>query len=221
MYIYNKKDEPQCLICNELITYQASIEQFLFPNNLICGNCIKLLGNVNKDYNILGINIHALYLYTPFMETTLFQYKECHDTALAAIFLKPYIKEIIDKYRSYTIVYMPSSKSKTKERGFFALDRMFKEIGMAKVEPFRKNRNYKQSLQNEKNRNKIEHIIELDEHIILPDTPLLLVDDVVTSGNSIRWAKHLLDGHKYNIAVLCIAIHPGLVEKCRINIIEK
>ena len=50
--------------------------------------------------------------------------------------------------------------------------------------------------------------------IVLPKTRLLLVDDVVTSGNTLLCAYDLLQEHRYKIEALALCANPRFVESC-------
>lgn len=51
-------------------------------------------------------------------------------------------------------------------------------------------------------------------NIVLPKIRLLLVDDVVTSGNTLLCAYDLLQEHRYKIEALALCANPRFVESC-------
>lgn len=58
-------------------------------------------------------------------------------------------------------------------------------------------------------------------NIVLPKTRLLLVDDVVTSGNTLLCAYDLLQKHRYKIEALALCANPRFVESCEKKRFEK
>ncbi|MFR3293619.1 MAG: phosphoribosyltransferase family protein [[Clostridium] innocuum] len=82
------------------------------------------------------------------------------------------------------------------------------------IEPFYKTCNHKQSLQSFENRSNISQVIKMKPNIVLPKTRLLLVDDVVTSGNTLLCAYDLLQKHRYKIEALALCANPRFVESC-------
>ena len=56
--------------------------------------------------------------------------------------------------------------------------------------------------------------IKMKPDIVLPKTRLLLVDDVVTSGNTLLCAYDLLQKHRYKIEALALCANPRFVESC-------
>ena len=109
---------------------------------------------------------------------------------------------------------MPSSNDKIVERGFLPLKEMLTGINLQMVEPFVKTKAYKQSLQTFENRKNIKDTMILKTGMTLPSTPLLLIDDVCTSGSTLLWAYELLQKHTYKIEALVLSVHPLFVESC-------
>lgn len=105
---------------------------------------------------------------------------------------------------------MPSSKEKMLERGFLPVREMLQACKLEIIEPFYKTSNHKQSLQNMQNRALISQVIQRRSDVSLPQKPLLLVDDVCTSGSTILCAYQKLLPHTYKIEALVLAAHPLL-----------
>ena len=196
----------KCLICFQDIHEGTSIFDYFITQDFLCGTCRSKMQTYEGRLMFQGYPMRALYLYDEFMESLLFQYKEGRDIALAPCFLFPYRKEIEKTYKEYTILYMPSSKQKNEERGFFALAESFKAINLEKADCFYKKRDFKQSSQ-KMDRAKIQEVIDIHPDKV-PRKPLLLVDDVCTSGNTLLAALGLLEGHPYPIEILVMAVHP-------------
>lgn len=206
--------QERCLYCFENIQNGLSFHDWLRQDDVICGKCKSKLHVLQLDTQLEKMPLHILYEYNETMESMIFQMKEGRDIALAPVFFHSFRKKIIDRYRHSTIVLLPSSKEKYAERGFQPVKEMLKGIPMNIVEPFYKSENHKQSLQSFEERVHIDRIIQRDYKISLPKTPLLLLDDVCTSGSSLKRAYDLIKEHTYKIEALVLCAHPLFVESC-------
>lgn len=197
-----------CLICFEDIYHKTSFIQYFQKEDIICGQCARKFVLCKQSFKIDTLILDAIYVYNDFLESLFFQLKEGRDIALQDIFLRNMNNELIKKYRGFTLVFMPSSNQKTKERGFFALEAMFKQIHLPKISLFEKNKDIKQSIQTYTKRKEISKHIVLKEGAVLPCTKILLVDDVCTSGSTLKSAYDLISHHTYEVRALVISVHP-------------
>ena len=208
-----------CRYCFKDVHDHEDLIHYLSKSSIICGNCRQQLKPLYAYYQIQEMEVFAFYEYNQFLEGMIFQYKEGRDTALKDVFFYD-IREYIEKnYKGYTIVLMPSSAQKNKERGFYAMLEMTKQINLKKISPFLKTKDMKQSKQRIEARQNIDEIMILNQTMTLPDTPLLLLDDVMTSGSTLHRAYTLLKGHRYPIKIAVLALHDLLLvhksKKCR------
>lgn len=200
-----------CRICFKDVNDGVSIFQYLFQDDCICGHCRSKFIENKRIFHYRGLKIQALYLYDDFLESLLFQYKEGRDIALSEVFLKCKRKKVEDIFRQHQCVLMPSSSLKIEQRGFIPLMKMLEGINVEICNPFSKNKNYKQSQQNAKERNQIKHVIQLDQEI---KKPFIFFDDVVTSGNTLLAAADLVRQNDEEIEVFALSVHPHFVELC-------
>lgn len=203
-----------CLYCFGNMEEQLSWYDWWKQDALLCGRCKAKLHRLDMDTCIEELPLHILFEYNEDMESMLFQYKEGRDIALAPAFFYEDKKKFIDRYRHHTIVLLPSSKKKYIERGFQPVKEMLAGMEIEVIEPFVKLYDHKQSLQSYENRKKIDQVIQRNYEICLPDTPLVLVDDVCTSGSSLKRAYHLIKEHRYKIEAFVLCAHPLFVESC-------
>lgn len=206
--------EEYCRLCMEEIHKKISVFDYLKQDQLLCTSCKMQLKRINRRTHLENIPLTILYEYNDFLENMIFQYKEGHDVALRDIFFYEDIKVLNDKYRHYTIVLMPSSQEKLCERGFVPVEDMLTRCKLPIIEPFYKSENHKQSLQSFKDREHIKDVIHRKPGFKLPKTKLLLVDDVCTSGSTLKYAYQLLKQHTYKIEALVLSAHPLFVESC-------
>ena len=195
MYRATVPDEPVCSICQGPIELNR---QLIHP--CLCQSCADAIQKVKKVYKIHGIYWYVLYAYNDFLERLWFQLKEQKDIVLASIFLA---EEDVD-LRSYCLCAMPSSEQKRMVRGFEPIIEVFKSTGMEIYSPFYKTSDLKQSNQPKSKRQDIQDVLELKTCYWMPDKPILLVDDVCTTGATLSKACTLLSTSK----VFIISAHP-------------
>lgn len=190
------------MICFEDLYHKVSIFDYFTYQDIICSSCRRKMIEKKKWEKLEDLDIFCIYEYDSFMESLLFQFKEGRDIALKHVFLHPYVSYIEKMFKDYTIIYIPSYKEHTKGRGFFPLEEMWEEINLPKIHLFEKKEDYKQSSMSYENRNKIKNKIKKNGKI--PLGKILLVDDVITSGNTLLSVYEILK--KENIEMKALVL---------------
>jgi len=180
-------------------------EIFTKQDNL-CADCRRKLIPFKKTTQVKGLSVYALYLYDDFMEECMFQIKEKKDQTLASIFLYPYRSKLRKLLKNKVITAVPSSDQKTNERGFHALEKMFKPIGYPIHHVFTKD-DIKQSTLNSSQRSDISKHIHLVNPSMLIGQDVILIDDVCTTGSSLLACTNALRPYVASINILVIAIY--------------
>lgn len=204
-----------CLICFHDVYHKTSLIDYFKKEDLICGECMSKFDRCYQSYTIDTLLLDSIYMYNDFLESLLFQFKEGRDIALKDVFLNGLNAKFTKKYFDYTIVFMPSSKQKSKERGFFALEELFAQIKLPKLMLFEKSKDIKQSTQVFRKRKDIKKYIILRKDVELPNTKILLVDDVCTSGSTLKSAYDLISHHTYEVRALVIGVHPSFAKSSK------
>lgn len=160
-----------------------------------------MLTVVNKTILFQGIPCHILYEYNDTFSRWLIQYKELYDEAISSVFIHPFIKEINRKYKGYTLVGIPSTQQKIKQRGFNHLKKMLEPLSLGYCSLF-----IKEDVTEQK-KSSLIHRLSVSQYIYrnnteIPQTPLLLVDDTITTGASLSACHQLLKDHPYTIQAL-------------------
>lgn len=180
---------------------------------IICESCRNQFKEINSTYK-LDIEWRVFYEYNEFLERLLFRYKEQRDVVLAPIFFEKYASKIKDLESKYTICVMCSSDESRMKRGFEPIIEMLEVHGIQVYSPLYKTKDVKQSSMSKKNREDIKNIIRRKEYYPLPNKPILLIDDVLTTGSTLQAGIALLKPKK--VIVLCanpMWIHRMKVEK--------
>lgn len=178
-----------CLICfNE--------NRNFFVSN-ICSNCLK---EMNPSFTRLSINDVkgiGIYPYNEFIRNLLYKFKGCYDYELRNVFINQYKVLFNVLFHNYVIVYVPSFVEKDRKRGFNHIKAVFDCLSLEKVNCFIKIKDVKQSLLNKEERKKIKKYILLnDNKEKLLNRNVLIVDDVLTTGETMKACINLLKGVK-------------------------
>lgn len=174
----------QCLICNKII--QDTFIGLLRETNNICYECFNSFQRRNENLYVCGVECFVLYYYDDFFKNLLYRYKGCYDYVLKDCFLIDNIKYLKRRYKGYSVVLAPSSESSEKKRGFNHLEAIFKTMGLPIIKCFKKNEEWKQSDKKLNERKDIQKVIKIDKRPLKGVKKVLIVDDVLTSGSTIK-----------------------------------
>lgn len=202
----------ECLVCFKPVIEGLDLLELIFKNDVLCGNCRKKLIKINREFDVEGLNVHTIYQYNNVLEKWMYQIKESKDETLGKCFLYGLSKKIEKAYRGYILVMVPSSIEKTQERGFHAVSKMFESVKLEKRNCFSKD-NIKQSKLNRADRQHILDSIHLIDSSIKDNQKILLVDDVCTTGSSLKACYQLLKTDDNKVDILVIAMNDAWIKK--------
>jgi ComF family protein len=202
----------ECLVCFKPIVEGLDLLELIFKNDVLCGNCRKKLIKIDRAFNVEGLTVHTIYQYNDVIEKWMYQIKESKDETLGKCFLYGLSRKIEKAYRGYILVMVPSSIEKTQERGFHAVSKMFESVKLEKRDCFRKD-NIKQSKLNRTERQHILDSIHLIDSSIKTYQKILLVDDVCTTGSSLKACYQLLKTDENKVDILVIAMNDAWIKK--------
>lgn len=194
----------RCLLCGKDYLSEGSLYDMLLNDDPLCHACRKAWLRCSKRVTLEPFHVHSIWTYNEAFSKALFQYKECHDEALAPIFLAPFARRLHFRYHGYTLLLMPSIKAKQEERGFDHLAEIFSLLHLPMLSPFYKSDPSAQKEKTWRQRQQIISHIHRNPNIFLPQK-ILLCDDVITTGATLKGALHTLDPKRHCIRILTVA----------------
>lgn len=181
-----------CKVCNKLKN-EFYLNDFLgIKKHNICYECFDKFPIIKEKTMINNYECLSIYSYKDQMKELIYQFKALKDYELKDVFLEFFIEELEEKYFNYVITFVPSFHLDNKNRGFNHVEAIFSNFRNKKINLFTKKENYKQSNQKFKDRKNIRKIIEIDKHKVKGLKKVLIVDDVLTSGNTLKACSSLL-----------------------------
>lgn len=218
MYRSALPDERFCLDCLKNLDEQTNFTRMFLGDDLLCQDCRAQWIEHKRVYLVDGIKYYVLYEYNEHLEGLFFRYKEQKDIALAPIFLNLYKTQLHAAMKKYNVCGMCSSDQKYLQRGFIPIEEIFSSIDIPLSFPLFKVKDHKQSNQSRITRNLVNEIIQRKKLYPMRHKKILLVDDVCTTGFSLKRAVYLLRPE----LVFVISAHPLWVKENKQNeLVEK
>ena len=191
----------KCLYCDRPIN-RYSLYHLFIEEDRLCLECRRKLETKRRKFRIDDLDVEYFYEYGSFFKTLLLQYKECYDEALKDVFLYRIDVYIRTRYLGYKVVYVPSSKAKRDKRGFDHLKEIFGYLGFEEVKGLKMKEDLIQEGKDHNERQKMIGNYYYEGGYI---KKVLIIDDVVTSGASLKAVKKALEGHYGKIRALVLA----------------
>lgn len=179
-------------ICNTCLQeYRPGGLDYLLGGG-ICEECFSKINFIYKKLEIDGVKGFALASYTSPYKDYLIHLKENLDVAIAEVFLIRLRHYLRLKYHNYSLVLMPSSKEAIAKRGFNHLYEIFKVLDLPLLDVLAKEDSSEHKKMNHLERNAHQGFVKLVGKIPANTKRLLLVDDVISTGSSLKAALKVL-----------------------------
>jgi competence protein ComFC len=188
--------------------HDATLISIFNESSILCLDCQKKLTSKKIRFQLDNVEIVSFHVYDEHISKLLILYKEHLDEALSPIFFDKYKKQINKKYKGYVCIPLPSSSEKVAQRGFHHLHRMIESLDLAVADVLVKTKNVKQARLSKEERKHIDMIFEIKENSECSFDKVVLIDDVCTTGASLKAAITLLRPHCKQLCAITFAYHP-------------
>ena len=186
------RERPICKICFKPIS-DYTFYNFVTKEVCLCDNCLSKMSAKFHYFKVNGYNAMAIFDYDDNIKEFIYQFKGCFDIELNKIFLERYLHEIRLLYTGYTIIPAPSFEEEDRIREFNHVDEIFSKLGLEVIKCIKKNSPFKQASHNSNERSEISKHLELIGDIDLYSKKVLLVDDVYTTGSTMKAMIKLIE----------------------------
>lgn len=180
-----------CYLCSAPLRQQLTWKLLFnsMPEPVVCEKCLgkfeRVLDNEQKYENVF-----ALYHYNEAMHDYLHQFKFGQDVVLAEVFrsdIATYLKNSCT-----AIVPIPMHPLKKKERTFAQVDELLRAASIPYTHCLEKKTTQNQATKSKMEREQSEQFFSLTEDCQIEHIDYLLVDDIVTTGTTLKHAAALL-----------------------------
>ena len=193
--------QKRCIICHEKKRHKY----------LLCEDCLDKLVLVDGHRDIDGTDCYFPLLYQGLTKKLIYDYK-LGRKEVVRYFLADVVSDKIKQknLQDYTLLKVPSTKSKINKRGFDHIHEIAKEVAkilgmeylpdaIVKVKETKIQHNLSQ-LQRIEN---LKGAFELNAD--LSDKKILVLDDIVTTKNTLREMKNTLNGNYTDLKFVAVS----------------
>ena len=174
-----------CKICFKKLE-TADFYEILNGDSCVCHLCLEKLKPKFISFEIEAVNGLAIYEYDDNIKSLLYQLKGCYDIELSPIFLFRFKKELHMMFKGYTLIPAPSYQLDDEKRDFRHVEEIFKCLNLPIVYAIEKISPFKQAENKRKDRSHISQHLQLVNHQAITGRKILIVDDVSTSGSTLK-----------------------------------
>lgn len=165
---------------------------YLLNDLSICPKCFKELQPKFIFFNIDKYRCLSIFEYDDKIKALLYQFKGCFDIEMGDIFLKRYSHELHLYYLGYKVIPIPSYKEDDEKRQFNHVKEMFRFLDLPIVDAIEKTNHVKQANCSFEQRKEIGKHLRLIDGVNLKGKKVLIVDDVYTTGSTMKAAIELI-----------------------------
>ncbi len=187
----------ECLLCNQPLLDTPSWKSVLSIEEppLICATCHQQFEkNDKKDVDTVIDQVTSLYTYNEAMQTYLHQFKFLQDVALAAVFKKD-LRKVLGKSAARskaTVVPIPMHPERETARTFAHVEELLKSADINYTDVLEKIHLESMGTKTKTERLNMERLFQVKSNQVIQPKTYILVDDIYTTGTTLRRAATLL-----------------------------
>lgn len=202
---------PVCKVCFHDVRPKHLLE-FLNPLVPLCYSCFSSFKQSLRRISFEGKPLYYLSPYVPPLSTLLIQYKQVLDVELAPVFLSYYAPLLRLLFSGYFLVPVPSSPSHVKKRGFDHLSLIFQSLRLPELDILQKGEGEEQKHRTAEERKKAASLFSITNGEVVRNKKILLCDDVLTSGTSLKTCLGLIEKYRPKKVVLFVLMNDQVQE---------
>ncbi|MDR6121597.1 competence protein ComFC [Bacillus sp. SLBN-46] len=180
-----KLEGEACRICGR--PFHLLEEKFQIGD--LCYDCFRWEED-SEWKNLLEKN-HSLFHYNEFLKEVIAQFKFRGDYVLVKIFVE-FVQKELSKMDMDVLVPIPLSEERLYERGFNQAKALIVESGFSPQELLTRVHSEKQSKKSRSERIHVPQVFRIEPETDLAGKRVILIDDVYTTGSTLRHAAKLL-----------------------------
>ncbi|WLR55536.1 ComF family protein [Mesobacillus subterraneus] len=199
--LFGNEDAPK--VCGECE------DDFTLITGEICEMCGRPFAFLQEEYRVENVcfdckrweedehwsgsldQSRSLYRYNDFAKDVIAKFKFRGDYVLAEVFA-PDLKEALQAYQYDYIVPIPLSEERLYERGFNQAEALITTAGLEPTHLLSRIHTEKQSKKSRSERIHLQQVFKLDTSLNLDSKTILLIDDIYTTGSTLRHAAKIL-----------------------------
>lgn len=180
-----------CYLCTALLQQKLTWKKLLTQTDepVICEKCFRKFEPVISE-QLKYKDIKSLYHYNESMKDFLHQYKFMKDVVLSEVFREQLSTSLKDKQA--IIVPIPMHPEKLKQRTFAHIDELLNAANIPFTHLLEKISPVSQSSKSKIEREQSQQLFKLKANATIKSTHYILVDDIVTTGTTLKHAKSLI-----------------------------
>jgi competence protein ComFC len=176
-----------CRICSR--PFQLLGDKFRHKN--LCHDCVRW--EEDSAWQGFLVKNSSIFQYNDFLKEVIAKFKYRGDYVLAQVFAE-FIKEELGKNPADLFVPIPLSEQRLYERGFNQAEALLMESGLTPANILTRIHSEKQSKKTRSERIHLPQVFQVDPDSHLVGKKVILIDDIYTTGSTLRHAAKLLKG---------------------------